>query len=273
LDQQGIPYLRYEHATRIAKELQKNNEQGLFTVYNRADWGFPDANIKDDHVVVLNAAPRGPRTYNQGRLDEVVERVVLADIPLEAAIPHAGSRAIAQLSLDGLVDHVVVRTAPEMWSYSLMFDVSKSVGGAGEFWISVEICVDFGTVYLGVLNRAQDDFLVQAACSGPTADCVEMRIFVRDSTQIGEVVFRNGDAGGTTQFRIRKIRLLGEAVTEELAAVSPALPKQSPEELMRNLAFAEEQRLRLAEALAALHLESATAQGQPGEGTSAAVVG
>jgi hypothetical protein len=49
LDQKGIPYISYDQFTEVAKELQRNADRGLCTVYNGLDWGLEVHPVSTGH--------------------------------------------------------------------------------------------------------------------------------------------------------------------------------------------------------------------------------
>jgi hypothetical protein len=174
--------------------------------------GLLDRPVECGQVVAAEARARSARTQNSAPLEEALDLVPMLAIPLERMFYHHGSGASC-----GTVEDkdgskaLLVETAPEQWSYSLACALTDFDLGEPDCWLSIELCVEYGRVYVGVLNHTRTDFLVQADCSGPTKDFVEVSVFVRDTYRVSELIFRNANEGGVpARFRVRSVRVMRE---------------------------------------------------------------
>jgi hypothetical protein len=247
LDQRGITYISYDDFTEITKELQGNASEGRFTLYNELSWGFFDRAIDCCPFVGPDTLPRPPLRSNAGPIEETVDLTVIANLPLERSFCRGDQDVRSQIreSEDGSRE-IVVETSSSQWSYSLTFDLSIANTLAPDYWIKTEVCVDSGTIFIGILNREGNDFLAQAECRGPSKKYQEVMIFVKNTLLVSEVIFRNGNSDGrSARFRVRSITILHEtgaatgdervAVSTLVAAVLADIRPGSPESMVRLL--------------------------------------
>ena len=212
LDQRGIPYIRYDDSMEIVRELQRNASEGRFTVYNDLNWGYFDREVECHPIVRPDTPPRPPLRSNAGPLEETPDFALIVDLPLERSFFRGDEsvRCEVREAEDGTRE-IAVQTAPAEWSYSLGFDLSAVAALAPDYWLNVELCVDSGKIFVGVLNQKGTDFLVQIECRGPNRRYSDVTIFVKDTSQARELIFRNGNSDGEpARFRVRSVALLRE---------------------------------------------------------------
>jgi hypothetical protein len=89
--------------------------------------------------------------------------------------------------------------------------VNRPLKAVGEYVLVAELMVDKGTVGVGFLNVAEDDFLGrQALTASSSAQTVEIPIW--NISQAGRFVVQNWEMHGKSSVRLLSMRLLAEAV-------------------------------------------------------------
>jgi hypothetical protein len=217
LDQQGIPYLSYDDFVAITRELQRNAANGAFTVYNDLSWGYLDREIECLEIVKPGSVARAARQRNTGPLTESLALECIMHIPLERAVCHDATQARSELRRSASNElEVAVETGPDLWSYSLAFDIAEFASVTPDGWLCISLCVDVGSVFVGILSADRSDFLVQTECRGPNKDFVDINMFIKNTSRVGEVVFRNGCQDGPARFRVRSLQVMREPETAPL---------------------------------------------------------
>ena len=105
----------------------------------------------------------------------------------------------------------VIRPPAQPWAYGAELFMNRPLKAVGEYVLVAELMVDKGTVGVGFLNVAEDDFLgrqVLAASSNPQT--IEIPIW--NLAHTGRFVVQNWEMHGKSSVRLLSMRLLAEAV-------------------------------------------------------------
>ncbi|HLG96332.1 MAG TPA: glycosyltransferase family A protein [Bryobacteraceae bacterium] len=103
----------------------------------------------------------------------------------------------------------IVQTPAEPWSYGAALFVRRPEREPWEYALAVELRVRSGTVGVGLLNAAEDDFLFrQRVTMNPELQTVHFTI--RDVPQIGRLVVQNWETPGRSVVELISIRVMAE---------------------------------------------------------------
>lgn len=136
---------------------------------------------------------------------ELVDRVAIS-LNTERSVIHPGSEV-----LDGTTCECIVEPPPQPWAYGVELALNLSQARRGPCLIRVQVMVKSGPVGVGVLNRAETDFLFRVPLE-QSGEIQEVHLPVADVKKMGRLVVQNWETPGDHAAHIRVL----DVVTERL---------------------------------------------------------
>ncbi len=119
---------------------------------------------------------------------------------------HRGSHFV-----DARAGSAIIRPPDQPWAYGAELFLNRPLKALGEYVLVAELIVDKGTIGVGVLNAAENDFLGrQALTASSSPQTVEIPIW--NFSQAGRFVVQNWEKPGKSSVQLLSMRLLAEAV-------------------------------------------------------------
>jgi hypothetical protein len=105
----------------------------------------------------------------------------------------------------------IIRPPVQPWAYGAELFLNRPLKAVGEYVLVAKLIVDKGTIGVGVLNLAENDFLVrQGLAASASPQTVEIPIW--NFAQAGRFVVQNWETHSKSSVQLLSIRLLAEPV-------------------------------------------------------------
>jgi len=122
-----------------------------------------------------------------------------------SAMDLADSRAVLSFGTAS----VVARSAAIPWAYIGRLQLHTDCARSGDQgWVSVTLRVSRGTIGIGALNRARDDFLVRSFLE-PSKEFQTIFLFLNSFRDASEFIVQNGEGNTVSESVIRRIQIIG----------------------------------------------------------------
>jgi hypothetical protein len=102
-------------------------------------------------------------------------------------------------------DRVIGRSPPIPWAYIGKLDIQSACMASGG-WVVVDLRVNKGQIGVGVLNRAEDNFLVRRFVA-PSDNFQSVYLPMGSYREAGGFIVQNGDMRISSEVEIRSVKL------------------------------------------------------------------
>jgi hypothetical protein len=224
LDEKRIPYIRYEQAMQVIRELQANAEIGRFTVYNDLDWGFFFENDIASSQVVSKGMPSRRSSRDNSKIPPNTSWSAADAQPSEyRTIPLSGLKPVSPQSVIATLNTRSDSKGAAQPAFQSLILIPAQQHAHGAFLqngalielgehtsrlarISVEVHIIEGEVGIGLLSHPEQQVLLerhQIAGYPFTMVCID----VGHISQISSLFIRNLSNERGAKLLLHKVQL------------------------------------------------------------------